>query len=97
MPKTYVMMEIEIDATIEIHEIPEKLLPQYWQAFPLMPFSQKVGDNFMRSNPFAVLKVPSALVKGEFNYLIIPHHVDFQKCKIVGLEPFGFDTRFWGG
>lgn len=97
LPESFMMMEIDIPDTIKIDEIKEILLPDNWQIFPLMPASQKVGDNFIRENNFAVLKVPSAIVKGDYNYLINPYHVDFKKIKVMSIEPFGFDKRLRGG
>jgi RES domain-containing protein len=38
-----------------------------------------------------VLKVPSAVVPGDFNYLINPKHKNFNKIKIKNKEPFSFD------
>jgi RES domain-containing protein len=41
------------------------------------------------------LRVPSAIVEGEFNYLLNPRHDDFVQIKIATPEPFSFDPRMW--
>jgi RES domain-containing protein len=42
----------------------------------------------------AILKVPSAIIKKEYNYLINPQHPDFKSIKLTGTEDFSFDIRF---
>jgi RES domain-containing protein len=54
-----------------------------------------MGDELIRLNEFAVIKVPSAVVKGEFNYLVNPHHPDFNTIKIISQEDFPFDKRIF--
>ena len=41
------------------------------------------------------MKVPSALINGEFNYLINPKHKDFSKIMIINKESFNFDARMF--
>ena len=40
-----------------------------------------------------VLRVPSAIVGGEFNHLLNPLHPDFSKLRIEGPERFQIDRR----
>ncbi|POY38426.1 hypothetical protein C3K47_03230 [Solitalea longa] len=71
------------------------LLPLDWKKFP-SPFSLKFfGDDFVRQSGGLVLKVPSALVEDEFNYLINPGHADMKKVEIVKVKPFAFDDRLF--
>ena len=41
------------------------------------------------------MKVPSAVVKGDFNYLLNPYHEDFHRIKIIHQEDFPFDKRIF--
>jgi RES domain-containing protein len=41
----------------------------------------------------AVLKVPSAIIDLEYNYLLNPAHPDFEKIKIRSVNKFTFDPR----
>jgi RES domain-containing protein len=41
-----------------------------------------IGDPWLDQEEFAVLKVPSAIVEVEFNYLLNPLHRDFQLITI---------------
>ncbi len=87
LPKDYYMVEIEIPNSIIISEINTANLPTGWNSIPCMPISQIIGDEFAKECKFAVLKVPSAVVKGEFNFILNPKHEDFNKIKIVNTEP----------
>jgi RES domain-containing protein len=54
-----------------------------------------IGDKFLKDSKFLVLKVPSATVQGEFNYLINPRHKNFDQIKILKIENFNFDERLF--
>jgi len=41
------------------------------------------------------LKVPSVVIKEEFNYLIKPLHPDFKKLSIGKPEKISFDKRLY--
>lgn len=95
LPQDFEMLEILIPNTIQIKEIYQNKLPEMWNGFPHHPKTQFIGDNFIRTNEYAVLKVPSAVVEGDFNFLLNPFHKNFHKIKIVAHTPFTFDNRFF--
>lgn len=64
-----------------------------WTEFENFYQSQEVGDEWAKSLRTAVLRVPSAIIKKEYNYLINPQHSDFHKIKIKEIENFHFDLR----
>ncbi|MEX0272765.1 MAG: RES family NAD+ phosphorylase, partial [Flavobacteriaceae bacterium] len=66
-----------------------------WRGHPPLELTQKIGDGFIRENKHLALRVPSAIVVGEYNYLINPLHTDFNKVTIVQTELFGFDQRLF--
>ena len=43
----------------------------------------------------ALLKIPSVVTKGDFNYLINPDHRDFPRIEIAAAEKFPFDKRIF--
>lgn len=92
LPKDYQLIQIEIPET-DFLEI--KRLPKDWQSFPHSNSTQLIGDKFLKDNKFLVLKVPSATVQGEFNYLVNPRHKNFNQIKIVKIENFNFDERLF--
>jgi len=92
IPENYMLIHIEIPDN-EIFE--SKKLPSDWQLFPHSDSTQQLGDAFLKNKKFLVIKVPSAVVQGDFNYLINPQHPDFKKVKIIKKEKFSFDQRLF--
>ena len=95
LPRDFIILEINIPETVLIEEIDTDKLPDGWNNFPHLRETQKTGDEFVRSNTHCVLKVPSAVVKGDFNYLINPGHPDFPKIRIEKFYNFPFDERIF--
>jgi RES domain-containing protein len=96
LPTDYFMVEIDIPDTCKIEIISENDLPRSWESFAYMQITQFMGDNFIKKNLALVLKVPSAVVRGDFNYLINPGHKDTHSIKIENISEFGFDRRLFG-
>ena len=95
IPVDYMMMVIEIPDAIKIKNLDELKLPAGWNSFPPSLAVQRIGDEFIHENKCCVLRVPSAVTKGDYNYLINPHHPDFGKINIVSTEKFPFDRRIF--
>lgn len=55
--------------------------------------TQHWGDIWLASLTSAVLKVPSAIIPMEFNYLLNVEHPDFSLILIDSIAPFSFDPR----
>lgn len=68
-------------------------LPEGWNHYPILPVPRKIGDNWVSKDTSPVLKVPSVIVPSEYNYILNPHHPDFQDIKIGEVRPFEFDPR----
>ena len=68
-------------------------LPKNWLTRAGRPFTRSIGDNWIQSKSSLSLKIPSAIIPGEHNFLINPDHSDFRKVKIQNVEPFTFDAR----
>lgn len=95
LPLDYVIIAIEIPNTLQVQEIKPHALPEDWKSLPHSHSTQELGDAFVSNYKFAVLKVPSAVVQGEYNYLLNPAHRDFKKIKVKLIEPFDFDERLF--
>jgi len=54
-----------------------------------------VGSNWAASGRSVALRVPSAVVDGEWNVLLNPKHPDFAKVEIAKPKPFRFDERMF--
>jgi RES domain-containing protein len=71
-------------------------LPDNWRAYPAPPQLQMLGDEWIEGKSSAVLRVPSAVVESEFNYLINPAHEKFGEIEIGSPRSFDFDPRLFG-
>jgi RES domain-containing protein len=95
LPKGFCMLTIFVPDDVLILNFDVKKLPSDWNVFPENAPTQVIGDEMIRKNEFAIIKVPSAVVKGEYNYLLNPHHKDFEQIKIIQQEDFPFDKRIF--
>jgi RES domain-containing protein len=93
-PKDYFIVSIHIPDTAAILQLPEKALPADWRSNPHSHSTQKIGDQFISEATHLVLQVPSAVVPGDYNYLINPKHSLITEVTISNIEPFEFDSRF---
>ena len=96
MPTKYMMVKINIPEEIDIESVDSKKLPEGWNSFPSNPITRTIGDDFIKGNESLVLKVPSVVILGDFNYLINPLHKDIKIITIVDIEPFSYDNRITG-
>lgn len=91
IPDEYCMAIIETPDDFE--SLNEKLLPKNWQDQPDMDVLKKFGNDFLSARKHLLLKVPSAIVNEEYNYLLNPAHITTQKIKLKSVKPFTFDNR----
>lgn len=95
LPRGYFVISIEIP-DVNISVVPVKNLKgTTWNSHPPSHITQKIGADFIKANKDLILKVPSVVAPGDFNFLINPSHVEFSKVKIIEKSPFGFDQRLF--
>ena len=94
IPKDYYLATIEFPDIADIFEIKNSDLPTDWKAFPYSIATQSIGDKFLSEGKYLILKVPSAVVQGDFNYLLNPSHRLFSKVNIIRTEAFEFEVKF---
>lgn len=64
-----------------------------WTKVINYPYTQAIGDKWLTERETAILKVPSAIIDLEYNYLLNSAHPDFRQIKIAASKPFTFDSR----
>lgn len=94
IPVDYELITFEIPDK-EVTELNKSDLPNDWKSLPNSYSTQSIGDDFVKNNKNLILKVPSAVVQGEFNFLINPLHLKIKKVKIKKVESFSFDQRLF--
>ncbi len=96
IPRDYFLTTIEIPDELKVDLVKTEYLPKNWRDFPYAGINQEIGDEFLNKGEFLILKVPSVVVQGDYNYLINPAHKDFKKIKIINKELlFSFDERLF--
>ncbi|MFO7446837.1 MAG: RES family NAD+ phosphorylase [Ignavibacteriaceae bacterium] len=95
LPDDFMMLTIFIPDNTSIKVIHEKVLPAGWNSFPHQASTRIYGDSFIKENKYCLLKVPSAVTRGDFNILLNPYHSEFKNIKILSAEAFPFDKRIF--
>jgi RES domain-containing protein len=72
-------------------------LPSNWRSFEAYSTLQKIGSAWISSQESLVLKVPSAVIPFEYNYIINTEHpVYLDKVRLVRTEAYFWDSRLLG-
>lgn len=58
-------------------------------------YTQQIGSQWLTSNESLLLRVPSVIVRAEYNYLLNPTQDLFVQVQLVAVEPIEFDPRFF--
>jgi RES domain-containing protein len=90
--RKYYKISIELDSR-SVLDLNINDLPSNWWDHSTYHETQIIGDHWVKSGASCILKVPSSVIKEEFNYLINPVHTDFKKIKIGQPSNFNFDPR----
>lgn len=96
-PVEYYLISLEIPTSVKSGILSMKELPHDWFCNSYVDRTQQIGDQFIQQNKLLILKVPSAVVQGDYNILINPNHPAIKKIKILSVEPFSFDERLFVG
>ena len=68
-------------------------LKENWKEDPA--YTKFIGDEFIKQNQSLILKVPSAVINEEYNFLINPLHPHFKKVKVSKTKSFWPDKRLF--
>lgn len=92
----FVCFKVEVpENEVRIEAIDVASLPARWRDTPAPDSLKACGADWLKRGESAVLKVPSALISSECNFILNPLHPDFQKIRITPPEAFCFDPRMW--
>ncbi len=93
VPLTYSLLKISVPDTATLVTVQETKLKRLWEDD--LSYTQWMGDEMLKANDALILKVPSAIVPEENNYILNTRHSDFKKIKIVNTAGFDFDKRLF--
>ena len=91
----YKVLTISIpDSENNIKTIKTKDLPENWRKLETYSKLQEIGSEWIQSKETLLLKVPSAVIPQEYNYVINTEHSDFKKkVKLIRTEEYFWDER----
>lgn len=86
----FALVEVRLPPGLDRVEYPEPHCPS-------IAASRAFGTRWLQSHAQPLLRVPSAVVPGEWNWVINPQHTSVVQHIESGLrvKPFAFDARFW--
>lgn len=91
LPKNILVAKIKIPEEFPVFQ--PKKLPQSWAEYPYTMESAAIFTALVEDSDFFALKVPSAIVPSEFNYVLNPLYKDFGKLKILEYLELPVDPR----
>lgn len=94
-PAGMVLLTIQLPDNTPVTTLTYSDLPDSWSRFPFDDFTRQVGDEVLHNGSFLALKVPSAIVSEEYNYVINPQHPDANNLQLTNLTPLNLDHRFF--
>ena len=91
----YKVMVISIAADDYLtRQILIKDLPANWRSLAAYSNLQSIGSQWYIEQQSLILKVPSAIIPFEYNYMINTEHPDFnKKISLVRVEEYFWDSR----
>lgn len=91
----YVLIPARLPIDVRHTVIEQRALPADWRTLDARDSLRSMGVRWLQSRETAVLSVPSAVLPGERNYLLNPHHPDFAKIQIGCAESLQTDLRLF--
>jgi RES domain-containing protein len=95
VPANLHIATIEIQAEASVTSIDVKTLPSNWRQYPAPASLATIGSQWAQGHQSLLLRVPSVVVRGDFNVLISPVHPEFRRIAITAVELYELDKRFF--
>jgi len=92
IPRSLSITTFEIP-NISVYELTIAELPGNWKESPAPASTKDLGTNLLTIAASPIVKIPSAVITQEFNYILNPKNVDSKDFKIIHIEDFVYDVR----
>lgn len=93
VPDGLALREFSVPDDVVMERLSAARLPAGWGSSPPSDVTVAQGEAWFQKGRALLLKVPSAVVPEEFNYLINPAHPGFGKITAGKAKPFAMDDR----
>lgn len=97
VPKERSILTLHLPDNLPKLEISANNLPEKWWVNPALPKLARMGQEWSERNAEVALVVPSSVTpKAEGRkYILNPKHPDFAQIKIVSINEYRYDSRFF--
>ena len=92
IPRALSMTTFEIPDD-QIFQLHASELPGDWMVSPAPSSTRDLGSSLLVTAKCMAIKLPSAIIPDEFNYLINPVHINKSYIRIVEAKDFIYDVR----
>jgi RES domain-containing protein len=92
-PDDLLLAEAEIPDEL-VEQLNPDLLPAGWRELDNLA-CRDLGSGWAASGRSVALRVPSAVVEGDWNVLLNPRHADFVRIQLAAPKPFRYDERMF--
>ncbi len=94
LPSDLVQIEFDLPDDLPMERIEGGSLPSNWRRYPAPAALQRIGAGWIEAGKTAVLRVPSAVIPDEDNFLLNPAHPAINKrITPIGRRAFVLDPR----
>jgi len=93
LPRSYLLHEVLVPATAPRAVLPVDSLPPRWKK--RQRWSRAVGDEWQQRGSTAILRVPSAVVEGAWNFVLNLEHTGLARLRVRSCDPHRFDPRLF--
>jgi RES domain-containing protein len=93
VPDDFLLQVIAVEEDRAIPRVLPESLPNYWREYPPPPALRQLGGRQLEQ--FPLLQVPSAIVPGEWNLLIVTASLSAGTIRCLREEAFPFDPRLF--
>ncbi|MEQ8713162.1 MAG: RES family NAD+ phosphorylase [Cyclobacteriaceae bacterium] len=87
----YKVMLLSVPDQFDTYEVRD--LPENWRSLAAYSKLQGLGSFWYNHGDTALLRIPSAVIPQEHNYLMNTRHVDFKEVAISDVEDYFWDER----
>ncbi len=91
--QTFVTMVLYVPDNLPLRQINAADLLSNWNQSAFCSTCQDLGSTWFQKEKHLILKVPSAVIPDEYNFVINTLHPDFKEVQLVHRLPFSFDLR----
>lgn len=92
IPRALSMVTIDVPED-KIWEVKVLSMPSNWKAAQAPAETKDYGTGILSELKSLIIKIPSAIIEEEFNYLINPLHKDISSIKVVNIVNFVYNLR----